>query len=159
MYDKQRYVEVRKLEVKFNKPIYVSSVHSTYQKSACYCYELHHEYMSPIYRDKCKIMSNTPDSFIYYIECDDAHETIRHNIARFDTSDYPANNMYDMSLANKNVSGLMKNKNNGVSYQITMRKHRQATYRRNSRDLRKTFEYDVQRDKDRWSGKMQKWAI
>jgi len=35
------------------------------------------------------------------------------------------------------------------------RKHRQATRRCNSRDRRKTFGYGVQRDKNRWSSKIQ----
>ncbi|KYN17530.1 hypothetical protein ALC57_10179 [Trachymyrmex cornetzi] len=66
-------VKLRKLEVKFDKPIYVG-----------------------------------------HIECKDVYETIKRDIARFDTSDYPADNAYGMPLANKKVPGLMKDKNNGA---------------------------------------------
>jgi len=31
--------------------------------------EFHHEYISPMYRDKCKIMYTNTDSLIYHIEC------------------------------------------------------------------------------------------
>ena len=105
-------VEMRKLEVKFNKPIYVGMCILDISKVCLY--EFHHEYMSPMYRDKCKIMYTDTDSLIYYIECDNVYETMKRDIARFDTSDYPADNVYDMPLANKKVLGLMKDENNGV---------------------------------------------
>ena len=77
-------------------------------------YEFHHEYMSPMYRDKCKIMYTDTDSLIYHIEWDDVYKNMKHDIARFDTNDYPADNEYNMLLANKKVSGLMKDENNGA---------------------------------------------
>jgi len=39
---------------------------------------------------------------------------MKHDIARFDTNDYLADNEYGMLLANKKVSGLMKDENNGA---------------------------------------------
>ena len=52
------------------------------------------------------------DSLIYHIECDDAYETIKRDIAR--SSDYPANNAYGMLLANKKVPGLMDKNNSAI---------------------------------------------
>ncbi|XP_011057505.1 PREDICTED: uncharacterized protein LOC105147879 [Acromyrmex echinatior] len=105
-------VQMRKLEVKFNKPIYVGMCILDISKVCLY--EFHHEYMSPMYRNKCKIMYTDTDSLIYYIECDNVYKTMKRDIARFDTSDYPADNVYDMPLTNKKVLGLMKDENNGV---------------------------------------------
>ncbi|KYQ49525.1 hypothetical protein ALC60_11402, partial [Trachymyrmex zeteki] len=98
--------------VKFDKPIYVGMCILDISKVCLY--EFHHEYMSPMYRDKCKIMYTDTDSLIYHIECEDVYETMKLDIARFDTSDYPADNAYGIPLANKKVPGLMKDENNGT---------------------------------------------
>ena len=73
-------VEMRKLEVKFDKPIYVGMC--ILDISNICLYEFHHEYMSPLYRDKCKIID--ADSLIYHIECED--ETMKRD-SRFESLD------------------------------------------------------------------------
>ncbi|XP_077270985.1 uncharacterized protein LOC143902161 [Temnothorax americanus] len=105
-------IELRKLEVKFYKPIYVGMC--IFDLSKVCLYEFHHEYMSPLYRDSCRIMYTDTDSLIYHIKCDDAYENMKHDIVRLDTSNYAVDNAYDMPLVNKKVPGLMKNENNGV---------------------------------------------
>ncbi|XP_036139531.1 uncharacterized protein LOC118644648 [Monomorium pharaonis] len=77
-------IELRNLEVKFNKPIYVGMCILDISKICLY--EFHHEYM---------------------------HHCIAIN-AKFDTSDYPIGNAYGMPLENKKVPGLMKDENNGA---------------------------------------------
>ncbi|KYN30083.1 hypothetical protein ALC57_00460 [Trachymyrmex cornetzi] len=105
-------VELRKLEVKFDKLIYVSMCILHISKVCLY--EFQYEYISPMFQDKYKIMYTDTDSLIYRIECDDAYETMKRDITRFETSDYPADNAYGMPLANKKVLGLMKDENNSV---------------------------------------------
>jgi len=78
-------IEMRKLEVKFDKPIYVGMCILDISKTCLY--EFHHEYMLPLYRDKCKIMYTDTDSLIYHIECDDVYDVMKRDIAKFDTSD------------------------------------------------------------------------
>jgi len=92
-------IELRKLEVKFNKPIYVGM--SILDISKICLYEFHHEYILPMYRDKCKIMYTDTDSLIYYIECDDVYDVMKRDISRFDTSDYPADNVACLLLTKK----------------------------------------------------------
>jgi len=66
-------------------------------------YEFHHNYMSPMYHEKCKVMYTDTD--VYNImKCD---------ISRFDRSDYAVDNAYGVPLVNKKVPDLMKDENNG----------------------------------------------
>ncbi|XP_025154408.1 uncharacterized protein LOC112588477 [Harpegnathos saltator] len=105
-------VELRKLEVKFNKSIYAGMCILDISKTCLY--EFHHEYMSPLYREKCKVLYTDIDSLIYHIISDDVYELMKRDIARFDTSDYSQNNIYSMPLKNKKIPGLMKDENNGA---------------------------------------------
>jgi len=104
-------IELRKLEMKFDKSIYVGMcIPDTFKT---YLYEFHYEYMAPLFREKCKIMYIDTDNFIYHIECDDVYNIMKRDISRFDTSDYSNDNAYGIPLPNKKVPGLMKDENNG----------------------------------------------
>ncbi|XP_025159353.1 uncharacterized protein LOC112589602 [Harpegnathos saltator] len=105
-------IELRKLEVKFNKPIYVGMCILDISKICLY--EFHHEYMSPLYQNRCKVMYIDTDSLIYHMQCDDIFEHMKRDISKFDTSDYPADNAYGIPLVNKKVPGLMKDENDGA---------------------------------------------
>ena len=79
---------MRKLEVKFDKPIYVDmSVNILYISKTC-LYEFHHEYMAPLFRENCKVIYIDTDSLIYYIECDNVYNIMKRDINRFDISDW-----------------------------------------------------------------------
>ncbi|KYN15987.1 hypothetical protein ALC57_11766 [Trachymyrmex cornetzi] len=92
-------IELRKFEVKFDKPIYVGMCILGISKTCLY--EFHHEYMAPLFREKCKIMYTDTDSLIYHVECDDIYDVMKRDINRFDTSDYAVDNAYSIQLANK----------------------------------------------------------
>ena len=59
-------VELRKLEVKLNKSIYVGMC--ILKISKLRVYEFHYEYIISLYCDKCKIIYT--DSLIYLLECE-----------------------------------------------------------------------------------------
>ncbi|XP_011700257.1 PREDICTED: uncharacterized protein LOC105457338 [Wasmannia auropunctata] len=74
-------IEMRKLEVKFDKPIYVGMCILDISKTRLY--EFHHEYMTPLLKtdfEKCKVMYTDTDSLIYHIECDDMYDIIKRDI-------------------------------------------------------------------------------
>ncbi|XP_071579074.1 uncharacterized protein [Temnothorax nylanderi] len=105
-------IELRKLEVKFNKPVYVGMCILEISKTRLY--EFHYDYMSPLYRDRCRILYTDTDSLIYSLECENAYERMRRDIDRFDTSDYAENNAHGTPRVNEKVPGLMKDENNGA---------------------------------------------
>ncbi|XP_071650745.1 uncharacterized protein [Temnothorax longispinosus] len=105
-------IELRRLEVKFNEPVYVGM--SILEISKTRLYEFHYDYMVPLYGDRCRIAYTDTDSLIYSLECEDAYERMKRDIHRFDTSDYAENNAHGMPRVNKKVPGLMKDENNGA---------------------------------------------
>ncbi|KYN18249.1 hypothetical protein ALC57_09442 [Trachymyrmex cornetzi] len=104
-------VELRKLEVQLNKPIYVGMC--ILEISKIRLYEFHYEYIMPLYPDKCKILYTDTDSLIYLLECENVYENIKRDIVKFDTSDYPEKNVYNIPRINNKIPDLMKDENNG----------------------------------------------
>ncbi|XP_051171108.1 uncharacterized protein LOC127287984 [Leptopilina boulardi] len=79
-------VELTKTEVFMNKPIYIG--------------------LSVLDISKTLIL-------VYKIKCADIYSDMKVDICKFDTSDYPANNVYGIPQANKKVLGLMKDECSG----------------------------------------------
>jgi len=46
-------------------------------------------------------MYTNTDNLIYHIQCDDVYAVMKHDINRFDTSDYVIDNAYDILLVKK----------------------------------------------------------
>lgn len=106
-------IELKKSEIIFNKPLYVGL--SILDISKLFMYNFHYDYMLPKMGLKCcKLMYIDTDSFIYELKCNDVYEeVIKTDLERFDTSDYPSDNSYNIPLVNKKVLGLMKDEVNG----------------------------------------------
>ena len=101
-------MEMKKVEVKMTKPIYLGTSISDISKILMYkfCYG----YIKPKYSDKARLCYMDTDSFVIYIESEDFYKDIVNNVERwFDTSNYDQNDERPPRIGkNKNVIGLFK---------------------------------------------------
>ncbi|XP_074042573.1 uncharacterized protein [Leptinotarsa decemlineata] len=105
-------VELNKLQIFLNKPIYVGQAILDLAKTTIY--DFHYGYMVERFGDGCTVMYTDTDSLIYELRQDPYEIMKRDCHQRFDTSDYPSNNQFNVPLVNKKVLGMMKDENNGV---------------------------------------------
>lgn len=104
-------IEMEKTSVLMDKPIIVGM--SVLDISKITMYSFLYDFLKPKYGDKVTVAYTDTDSFVLAIEANDFYEDMRTNISRFDTSDYPWPNQYNIELKNKKVPGLFKDELNG----------------------------------------------
>ena len=99
-------IEMRKVKLKMNKPIYLGL--SILDISKITMYEFWYDYVKSKYEDKARLYYMDTGSFVVNIKTKDFYKDIEENVKeRFDTSNY----IYDRPLptgVNKKVIGIMK---------------------------------------------------
>ena len=101
-------IEMKKMRVKMNKPIYLGL--SILDISKMLMYELWYDYMKPKYGNDVKLCYMDTDSFVMNIKTEDFYKDIANNVEkRFDTSNYEVDRALPTGK-NKKVIGLMKEK-------------------------------------------------
>ena len=80
-------MEMRKVEVKMNKPIYLGQAMLNISKTPMY--EFWYDYIKPKYSDNARLCYMDTDSFVNYIKAEDFYKDIADDVKRwFDTSNY-----------------------------------------------------------------------
>ena len=110
--DNVAIIEMKKVKVKMNKPIYLGL--SILDISKITMYELWYDFMKSKYGKRAKLCYMDTDSFIINIKTDDFYEDISENVMeRLDTSNYIYNRPLPKNV-DKKVLGLMKDELGGV---------------------------------------------
>ena len=104
-------IEMRKVKVKMNKPIYLGL--SILDISKITIYEFWYDYVKIKYEDKARLCYMDTDSFIVNVKTKDFYNDISQDVnKRFDTSNYTFDRPFPMGI-NKKVIGLMKDELGG----------------------------------------------
>ena len=95
-------IEMKKTEVKMNKPIYLGM--SILDISKTLIYEFWYDYIKPKYGDRAraKLCYTNTDSFVIYIKTEDFHRNIAIDVERcFDASNYDENDERPLPVGKK----------------------------------------------------------
>ena len=93
-------MEMKKVEVKMNKPIRL--VQAILDISKILMYEFWYDYIKPKYGDKARLCYMDTDSFVMGIKTDDFYKDINNDIDKwFDTSNYDKNNNRPLEIGKK----------------------------------------------------------
>ena len=106
-------MEMKKTEVKMNKPIYLGQAILDISKTLMY--EFWYDYIKPKYGDKARLCYTDTDSFIMHIKTDDFYKDINNDVDKwFDTSNYDKNDNRPLEIGkNRKVIGKFKDELGG----------------------------------------------
>ena len=101
-------MEMKKTEVKMNKPLYLGQAILDISKTLMY--EFWYDYIKPKYGDKVRLCYTDTDSFIMHIKTEDFYKDIANDVERwFDTSNYDEMDNRPLLIGkNKKVKGKFK---------------------------------------------------
>ena len=100
-------MEMKKVEVKMNKPIYLGQAILDISKTLMY--EFWYDYIKPKYEDKARLCYMDTDSFVMYIKTEDFYNDIANDVERwFDTSNYDEKDKRLLPIGRKKVIVLFK---------------------------------------------------
>ena len=106
-------VHMKKVSLKFNKPVYLGM--SILDLSKTLMYDFHYNYIKPKYGERSKLLFTDTDSLAYEIETEDFYRDISSDVkSKFDTSNYPKDHPSGiLTGVNKKVIGMFKDEASG----------------------------------------------
>ena len=106
-------MEIKKTEVKINKPIYLGQ--GILDLSKTLMYEFWYDYIKPMYNNKAKLCYTDTDSLVIHIKTDYFYTDISNDVERmFDTSNYNKKDNRPLPIdKSKKVIGMFKDKISG----------------------------------------------
>ena len=106
-------MEMKKTEVRMNKPIYLGQV--ALGLSKILMYEFWYDYLKPMYGDKIRLCYTDTDSFIMHIKTDDFYKDINNDVEKwFHTSNFDKNDNRPLEIdKNKKVLGKFRDELGG----------------------------------------------
>ena len=98
-------MEMKKVEVKMNKPIYLGQAILDISKILMYAFQ--YDYIKPKYGEKARLCYMDTDSFVMDIKTDDFYNDVSNDVDKgFDTSNYDKNDNRSLEIGkNKKVIG------------------------------------------------------
>ena len=106
-------MEMKKVEVKMNKPMYLGQAILDISKTLMY--KFWYDYIKPKYGDKARLCYMDTDSFVMHIKTEEFYKDIAGNTEKwFDTSNYDQADKRPLPIGkNKKVIGIFKNELGG----------------------------------------------
>ena len=106
-------MEMRMVEVKMNKPIYLGQ--AIFYISKTLMYEFWYDYIKPKYKEKARLCYMDTDSFVMYIKTEDFYKNFASDVERwFDRSKYDEEDKRPLPIGkNKKVIGKFRDELDG----------------------------------------------
>lgn len=105
-------IELKRTNIVMDKPIAVGM--AILDISKVVMYDFYYNYLKPTYGVNITQCYSDTDSFVFHVKTDDFYEDMKLNLKRYDTSDYPSKNRFNMprTMDQKKVPGLFKDELN-----------------------------------------------
>lgn len=94
-----------------DRPIYIGFTVLEYAKQ--HLYKFHYDFIKNKYQNKVRLCYTDTDSLLYFIKTKDFYKDMKDEITNFDTSNFDANNCYNMPRVNAKIPGLFKDELGG----------------------------------------------